>query len=421
MTDDVRRRIIEQAKARQGIPYRLDPPPDGVNNLDCSLFVLQVLESAGVPLPKGVRTAEQIRQATVPVPFDQVRSGDLLFFEHTYDAAGPAGPDGKIASHIGISLGAGTRKMWDANDAKGVGETNIGTDYWQDRLFEARRVPGLSDPPAARTSISGVDVASHQGQPDWPKVAASGVAFAITKATGGTWYGNPTFARNWLGIKAAGMVRGAYHYAFESSGQPLPGDGPEAEADYFCLALERAGGAQPGDLLALDIEDGEGMLGEWCLRWLRRVEQRTRIRPLVYTGAWFAGPHGFAKTPELAEYALWLAHYSNEWPDAPAPWDAVSIWQYSDKGSVPGIVGGVDMNRFDGTRAELMALGKPEPAGVGTGPSTSNDEDTILGLRAAVAHLVDVVLPKAAAGAEMREAALAEAARIRQEFVGSKP
>lgn len=419
MTDDVRRRIIEQAKARQGIPYRIDPPPDGINNLDCSLFVLQVLDSAGVPL-KGVRTAEQIRQATVPVPFDQVAPGDLLFFEHTYDAAGPAGPDGKIASHIGISLGAGTRKMWDANDAKGVGETNIGTPYWQARIFEARRVPGLAAP-AVRAYLSGVDVASHQGQPDWRAVAASGVSFAITKATGGTWYTNPTFARNWLEIKAAGMVRGAYHYAFESSGQDLPGDGPEAEADYFCLALERAGGAAPGDLLALDIEDGEGMLGEWCLRWLKRVEQRTRIRPLVYTGAWFAGPHGLAKTPELADYALWLAAYQTAPPAAPAPWDSVAIWQHTDKGSVPGIAGGVDMNRFDGTRADLMALGKAPATGVGTGPSASNDEDTILGLRRAVAYLSDVIVPKAAAAAADREYALAEAKRVREEFVGVKP
>ena len=377
-------------------------------------------ESAGVPL-KGVRTAEQIRQATVPVAFSDVLPGDLLFFEHTYDAAGPAGPDGRIASHIGISLGAGTRRMLDVNDGRGdVGETNIGTPYWQERIFEARRVPGLAAP-AVRAYLSGVDVASHQGQPDWRAVAASGVTFAITKATGGTWYSNPTFARNWLEIKAAGMVRGAYHYAFESSGQPLPGDGPEAEAEYFVKAIERAGGVAAGDLLALDIEDGNGLLGERCLRWLRRVEALTGTRPLVYTGAWFAGPHGLAKTPELADYALWLAAYQAQPPAAPAPWDTVAIWQHTDKGSVPGIAGGVDMNRFDGTRADLMALGKAPATGVGNGPSTSNDEDEIHGLRTAVAYLADKVIPMAVAAAEQREYALAEARRVREQYLGAKP
>jgi len=246
--------------------------------------------------------------------------------------------------------------MKDANDAHGVGETNIGTPYWQERIFEARRVPGLAAP-AVPAHLAGVDVASHQGQPDWRAVAASGVAFAFTKATGGTWYTNPTFARNWLGIRDAGLARGAYHYAFESSGQPLPGDGPEAEADYFARALERAGGVDAGDLLALDIEDGNGLLGEWCLRWLRRVEALTGARPLVYTGAWFSVPHGFGKTPELADYALWLAHYSNEWPDAPPPWGSVSVHQFTDAMSVPGISGKVDGNRFRGSVEDLRALG----------------------------------------------------------------
>ena len=349
--------------------------PPGPGQLDCSLFVLQVLESAGVPL-RGVRTAEQIRQATVPVPFDQVAPGDLLFFEHTYDAAGPAGPDGRIASHIGISLGAGTRRMLDANDGRGdVGETNIGTPYWQERIFEARRVPGLAAP-AVRAYLSGVDVASHQGQPDWRAVAASGVTFSITKATGGTWYSNPTFARNWLEIKAAGMVRGAYHYAFESSGQPLPGDGPEAEADYFVKAVERAGGVEPGDLLALDIEDGNGQLGEWCLRWLRRVEMNTGVRPLVYTGAWFSVPHGLGKTPELAAFPLWLAAYQSQPPPPPAPWSSVAIWQHTDRATVPGIAGGVDGNLALVGADGLAALGKHgaappvayvRPGDVGTG------------------------------------------------------
>lgn len=137
---DLRGNIIAQASALNGLPYRLDPPPDGIANTDCSLFVLTVLKAAGIPLPAGVRTAEQIRQACVPVPFAAVLPGDLLFFEHTYDAAGRTG---RIASHIGISLGAGTRRMWDANEAHDVGETDISTKYWQDHLFEARRPPGL--------------------------------------------------------------------------------------------------------------------------------------------------------------------------------------------------------------------------------------------------------------------------------------
>ena len=360
MADDTRTRIIQQAQARQGIPYRLDPPPDGIHTLDCSLFVLQVLASAGVPLPSGVRTAEQIRQATLPVPFADVQMGDLLFFEGTYDAAGPAGPDGRLASHIGISLGAGTRRMWDANEAHGVGLTDIGTDYWQSKLFEARRVPGLANAAKNVTAdIRGVDVASWQGQPDWRQVAASGISFAITKATEGVGYLNPTFARNWLEIRAAGIVRGAYHFA------ELGANTPEAEADYFLANVRRVGGLAAGDLVALDLEDKDGSLkrandvGGWALSWLRYVERQTGVAPLLYTAPNVITEYRLSDHQALAGYPLWLASYRDSVLPAPAPWTEISIWQHSDAGIVPGIVGNVDLNRFLGTADDLAALGKP--------------------------------------------------------------
>lgn len=136
--------IMAQAQDRSRLSYRLDPPPDGVTTTDCSLLVRDAVRAAGAgELP---RTAEQQRQATVPIGWDEVKPGDLLFFEHTYDAAGPAGPDGKIASHVGFSLGTGTRRMLDAHERAGapaVGVTDISTDYWQDKLIEARRLPAL--------------------------------------------------------------------------------------------------------------------------------------------------------------------------------------------------------------------------------------------------------------------------------------
>lgn len=387
---DIRAEIISQARILQGLPYRLDPPPDGIANTDCSLFVLTVLKKAGVPLPAGVRTAEQIRQATVLVPFDQVQPGDLLFFEGTYDASGPAGPDGRIASHIGISLGTGTRRMWDANEAHGVGLTDISTDYWQSRLFEARRVPGLSSSfPSSKEGpnqeVRGIDVASWQGQPDWRKVAASGVQFAITKATEGVGYLNPTFARNWLEIRAAGLKRGAYHFAELGVNQP------EAEADYFLANVSRVGGLAAGDMLALDLEDKDGSLGRmpegavaaWALAWLRYVERQAGVVPLLYTGAPVISEHGLTD-PAFARYPLWLASYRETPPPVPAPWASIAIWQHSDKGTVPGIVGNVDLNRFLGTAEELAALGKP---GAVTQPAYARPGDVGEGLLAWAAEL----------------------------------
>ena len=386
MADDTRRRIIAQAQARQGIPYRLDPPPDGVHTLDCSLFVLQVLSGAGVPLSAGVRTAEQIRQATVPVAFADVLPGDLLFFEGTYVPSEPPAKDGHVASHVGISLGAGTRRMWDANEAHGVGLTDLSTDYWQSKLFEARRPPGLANDAKNITQDipCGIDVASWQGQPDWPKVAASGISFAITKATEGVGYLNPTFARNWPEIRASGLKRGAYHFA------ELGANMPEAEADYFLANVSRVGGLAAGDMLALDLEDKDGSLkrandvGGWALAWLRYVERQTGVVPLLYTAPNVITENSLFGYPALARYPLWLAAYRETPPPVPAPWQSIAIWQHTDEGSVTGVVGNVDLNRFLGTADELAALGKP---GAVAQPAYARPGDVGEGLLAWAAEL----------------------------------
>ena len=67
-------------------------------------------------------------------------------------------------------------------------------------------------------NVFGIDVSKHQGEIDWPKVAASGVRFAILRAG----YGNtatqadPYFAANYTGAKAAGLKVGAYWYSLSA-------------------------------------------------------------------------------------------------------------------------------------------------------------------------------------------------------------
>jgi GH25 family lysozyme M1 (1,4-beta-N-acetylmuramidase) len=198
----------------------------------------------------------------------------------------------------------------------------------------------------------GIDVASYQGYPNWESVAAAGYDFAITKVTEDDGYVNPTFAYNWNRIKAAGMIRGAYHFA-----RPQ-GNDAVTEADYFVDLVEQQG-IETGDILALDLEAGAGDLGPWVLAFCRRVEERCGFPPIIYTGRWFSEPHNLGAYPEIGNYALWLASYQQQMPSPPAPWQAVSIWQHSSSGQVPGIAGDVDLNVFNGDLSRLALLGKP--------------------------------------------------------------
>lgn len=137
-------------------------------------------------------------------------------------------------------------------------------------------------------------------------------------------------------MHAVGITRGAYHFARPDLSSAAD------EADWF---LRVVGDCAPTDLLALDLEVGGGNLANWALTWLQIVEQRTGCRPFLYSGRWFMEPHGLC-TAALARYPLWLAAYQDDLPDPPAPWQAIAIWQYSDRGSVPGIAGPVDRNRM---------------------------------------------------------------------------
>jgi lysozyme len=208
----------------------------------------------------------------------------------------------------------------------------------------------------------GIDVASYQGNPDWAAVAASGIAFAFTKATEGTGYTNPTFRRNWSEIKAHGLYRGAYHYARPETWHGI--DGARSEAEYFVATATRDGELETGDMLVLDLEPTTPVpgLGTWALAWLERVEQLTGVLPLIYTGPWVIAQQGLSGVQALGRYGLWLAAYQEQMPPAPQPWPVVAFWQFTSSGRIPGIAGDVDVNVFNGDADRIPLYGKPGAA-----------------------------------------------------------
>jgi hypothetical protein len=68
---------------------------------------------------------------------------------------------------------------------------------------------------------------------------------------------------------------------------------------------------------------------------------------------------------------LWIAQYTTLCPDLTSPWNTWAFWQYSESGSVPGISGGIDVDRFNGTFDELRALAGGSGGGAGSATCTS--------------------------------------------------
>ncbi len=233
----------------------------------------------------------------------------------------------------------------------------------------AKTAPAHAAVPAA-TGITGIDIASYQhpngAAINWNQVRGAGHAFAYVKATEGTTYTNPYFAGDWSGAGGVGLLRGAYHYARPK----LPLSTAVDQARYF---VSRTGSMTGHNDLPpmLDLEDTAsglraGDIVNWSRTWLAEVERLTGRRPIVYTGRWYWQGY-LASSTGLHDYRLWMSDYNNKpAPTATIPGWSWTIWQYSSTGSVPGIVGNVDLNRYCCSDANLRALAGPgtnQPAG----------------------------------------------------------
>jgi lysozyme len=214
-----------------------------------------------------------------------------------------------------------------------------------------------------RAGVRGVDVSYYQGRVDWAAARAHGVDFAFARAADGRDLRDPAFAANWQGMRAAGVIRGAYQFF-------RPAQDPTAQAAVFLREIEAGGGMRPGDLPpALDLETADGVapavVRARARVWLARVEAALGRTPIVYTSPGFWDEVG--DDAAFGRYTLWLAHWETPCPALPGSWSRFRFWQDATDRAVPGIAAPVDTDWFDGTRADLerFAGGRsaPPPAG----------------------------------------------------------
>jgi lysozyme len=215
----------------------------------------------------------------------------------------------------------------------------------------------------AGSVMEGVDVSHYNGTVNWKQVRASGRTFAYAKATDGTILVDPTFAQNYAGIKAAGLVRGAFH-TFHAG---LDGT---SQANHFMSTI---GTRQPGDLPpALDVEGtvvGQSLSQVYpgsapvplstvqaeIGQWTAQVKAATGRTPIVYSPPSLLSQVLGSGT---SGYLLWIANWGVTCPSLPAGAHQWAFWQYSGTGAVPGIPGQVALDRFNGTLAGLKSLAK---------------------------------------------------------------
>lgn len=198
-------------------------------------------------------------------------------------------------------------------------------------------------------TLYGIDVSSWQPADITARVEYD---FAIIKATGGTGYVSAHCDEQVQHARRRGKLYGLYHFA----GDGFVDEGPKKEADFFVDNIQ--GYLKDHPILVLDWEADAVHRGvDWALAWLRRVYERTGVRPVFYTYA-----HQAQKRENLKiaaeNYGLWIASYGdgsrNTYGDAPgeppaSPWPFSIMFQYTSSGRLAGYDGRLDLNVFYGS------------------------------------------------------------------------
>ena len=201
------------------------------------------------------------------------------------------------------------------------------------------------------TTLSGVDVSDHNDTVTWSKVKAAGRSFAFARTSDGLTGLDDQFATNWKGMKAAGLVRGAYQFFRARHG------GVE-QADVMLKQLADAGGLKAGDLPpVLDLETlDKQSAADTVARakaWILRVQTKLGVKPIVYTGNNMSDAIGTT----FKDYLLWVPHYQVDCPRVPVGWSTWTFWQSAEDGSVNGISGhAVDIDFFQGKASDLARI-----------------------------------------------------------------
>ena len=250
--------------------------------------------------------------------------------------------------------------------------------------------------------IHGADVSRWQHPNDKPidfvKMYAAGMRFVFIKAS------DTRETADLLAVKyaamdhhaaqAAGIYTGFYHYAVLPDVTDPEGIKQDAlaQAQKVAWRLASMGGYSERDLpYALDLENkcvrysSSGVCQKnatrsavtlWATTFLASLKEKTGKTPILYSYASFL-EGSMTRTPELAQYPLWLAQYAidpanpinqpglktggcyvHSWTGAncDSQW---TVWQYSSCGIAPkyGVPGNrLDLNVFRGTPSSFLDL-----------------------------------------------------------------
>lgn len=207
----------------------------------------------------------------------------------------------------------------------------------------------------------GIDVSRYQGTIDFAQVAASGIQFVMVRLG----YRNTVTGEIEADVNAKYNLQEAVKNGMQVGGYFYSGAITEAEAveeaDWVADFVSRYPITYP---IAYDFESYENYSSrQSALSYDERNNIATAFLNQTYDNGYtpmfyssrnaLRGNYRWQTDLLQTKYKIWIAQYSGIDSGNPDYTGAYSMWQYTDKGQVPGIIGNVDLDiayfGYDGT------------------------------------------------------------------------
>ena len=226
------------------------------------------------------------------------------------------------------------------------------SDKSQYEAAEAKRISDIRNYQVLKKhegKAIGLDVSEFQGKIDWTLVETVDdsypLEFVFIRATAGDDRVDGQFAANWLGAKKRKMIRGAYHYY-------RPNENSLEQAQLFIKTVHLRKGDLPPVLDIEKLPKGQSLdsLKIGLRRWLKAVEAHYKVKPIIYTGEKY---YDDFLMEDFSDYLFWIANYNFYREKIGEEW---LFWQFTEKASVKGIKGNVDVNIYNGDVEQLRFI-----------------------------------------------------------------
>ena len=216
--------------------------------------------------------------------------------------------------------------------------------YFQDSfVWEEDRMTYAGDD--RYTWRTGIDVSEHDEDIDWQQVKDAGIDFVFIRAgyrgySAGSLQQDAYFEKNLREAREAGLDVGVYFFS-----QAVNEAEALEEADLVLRMLDGQALQMPvvydPESILNDVARTDDISGDQftrnALAFCGRIRERG-YAPMIYANlVWEAFEFDLAR---IRDIPIWYADYE---PVPQTPY-FFTVWQYTDSGTVPGIVGPVDLN-----------------------------------------------------------------------------